>query len=34
LLHVDSTRPMRLANAGLPPTQNQTQLQAALRVGF
>jgi hypothetical protein len=34
LLHVDSTRPMRLANAGLPPTQNQTQLQTALRVGF
>jgi hypothetical protein len=34
LLHVDSTRPMRLANAGLPPMQNQTQLQTALRVGF
>jgi hypothetical protein len=34
LLHVDSTRPMRLANAGLAPTQNQTQLQTALRVGF
>jgi hypothetical protein len=34
LLHVDSTRPMRLANAGLPPAQNQTQLQTALRVGF
>jgi hypothetical protein len=34
LLHVDSTRPMRLVNAGLPPTQNQTQLQTALRVGF
>jgi hypothetical protein len=34
LLHVDSRRPMRLANAGLAPAQNQTQLQAALRVGF
>jgi hypothetical protein len=34
LLHVDSRRPMRLANAGLPPRQNQTQLQTALRVGF
>lgn len=34
LLHVGSTRPMRLANAGLAPTQNQTQLQTALRVGF
>jgi hypothetical protein len=34
LLHVGSTRPMRLANAGLSPTQNQTQLQTALRVGF
>jgi hypothetical protein len=34
LLHVDSTRPMRLANAGIAPTQNQTQLQTALRIGF
>jgi hypothetical protein len=33
-LHVESTRPMRLANAGLAPRQNQTQLQTALRVGF
>lgn len=34
LLHVESDRPMRLANAGLPPMQGQTQLQTALRVGF
>jgi hypothetical protein len=33
-LHVESTRPMRLANAGIGPRQNQTQLQTALRVGF
>jgi len=34
LLHVRSERPMRLANAGIAPRQNQTQLQMALRVGF
>ena len=34
LLHVDSTRPMRLSNAGIEAQQNQTQLQTALRVGF
>ena len=34
LLHVESNRPMRLANAGLSPMQNQTQLQTALRLGF
>ncbi len=33
-LHVESNRPARLANAGLPPMQNQTQLQTALRLGF
>jgi len=33
-LHVESDRPMRLANAGLPPMQNQTRLQTALRIGF
>jgi hypothetical protein len=33
-LHVESRRPMRLINAGLPPALNQTQLQTALRVGF
>jgi hypothetical protein len=33
-LHVESTRPMRLANAGLAPRQNQTQLQTAVRVGY
>lgn len=34
LLHVESDRPMRLANAGIAAQQNQTQLQTALRVGF
>ena len=34
LLHVESDRPMRLANAGIARRQNQTQLQTALRVGF
>ncbi|MBO0750124.1 MAG: hypothetical protein J2O44_06820, partial [Porphyrobacter sp.] len=34
LLHVESERPMRLANAGIAPEQNQTQLQTALRLGF
>jgi hypothetical protein len=34
LLHVESERPARLANAGVAPQQNQTQLQTALRVGF
>jgi len=34
LLHVASSRPMRLANAGIAPQQNQTQLQTALRLGF
>jgi hypothetical protein len=34
LLHVESVRPMRLANAGLAPAQGQTQLQTALRLGF
>jgi hypothetical protein len=34
LLHVESERPARLANAGVAPQQNQTQLQTALRIGF
>ena len=34
LLHVESERPARLLNAGVPAQQNQTQLQTALRVGF
>jgi hypothetical protein len=34
VLHVESDRPMRLANAGMAPQQNQTRLQTALRLGF
>ena len=34
VLHVESTRQMRLANAGIAAAQTQTQLQTALRFGF
>ena len=34
VLHVESTRPMRLVNAGIAAAQTQTQLQTALRFGF
>lgn len=34
LLHVESDRPVRVANAGIASQQTQTQLQSALRLGF
>jgi hypothetical protein len=34
LLHVDSARPARLANAGIAADQAQTMIQTALQIGF